>query len=156
MASGVGAVGGVIGALVGLRVKRALGEIRTVLVCYCALPLAALVLPLGYVIPGPGAIFVALSNFFFTLIVVTSSISSTGLRALVTPLDMMGRVSSASRFVTLGALPVGALAGGALGEAVPHGAAPLLAPVCMAAAAVVFLASPLRAHRHLPDEWKAR
>lgn len=155
LAGAIGAFGGILGALVGLRVKTALGEIRTMLVCYCALPFAALLLPAGFVLPGPGMVYVALSDFFFGLLVVTSSISSAGLRAQVTPLDMMGRVSSASRFVTLGVMPVGALLGGLLGEALPHAQAILFAPVGMALAAVLFLASPLRRHRHLPEEWKA-
>lgn len=77
------------------------------------------------------------------------------MRAQVTPLDMMGRVSSASRFVTQGAMPVGALAAGLIGEVLPHGYVILLAPLCLATAALIFLASPLRPHRHLPDEWKA-
>lgn len=156
LAVSVAGAGGIVGAVVGLRIKRALGEIRTVLVCCCSLPLAALILPLGYVVPAPEVLFVALSDFFFGLIVVTSSISSTGLRAQVTPLDMMGRVSSASRFVTLGALPLGALTGGLLGEALSHGQAILFAPLSMSIAAILFLTSPLRGHRNLPEHWKVR
>ncbi|MGO0576450.1 MFS transporter [Ornithinimicrobium panacihumi] len=156
LAGSIGALGGILGALVGLRVKRALGEIRTILVCYCLLPLAALILPLGFILPGPGALYVALCDFAFGLIIVTSSISSAGLRAQVTPLDKMGRVSSASRFVTLGTLPLGALLAGILGEGLPHSIVILGAPLFMAIAAGIFLTSPLRTHRHLPQEWKAR
>lgn len=153
IAGSVGAVGGIMGATLGLRVKRWLGEIRTIVVCYCLLPGAALILPLGYLLPGPGVIYVAASDFVFGLVIVVSSISAAGLRAQVTPLDMMGRVSSASRFVTLGALPVGALLGGALGEWLPFAYAILVAPFLMVIAAMICLASPLRARRHLPEEW---
>lgn len=155
LAGALGATGGILGAMFGLRVKQALGEIRTMLVTNCLLPLAALILPLGYLLPGPGVIYVAVSDFLFGLLIVIRVICSTGVRAQVTPLDMMGRVSSASRFVTQGAMPVGALAAGLVGEVLPHGYVILLAPLCLATAALIFLASPLRPHRHLPDEWKA-
>lgn len=113
-------------------------------------------LPLGYVLPAPGAVFVAATSFAFGLVVVVSSISAAGLRAEVTPPDMMGRVSSAHRFVSLGAMPVGALLAGLLAGPLPYGVVLLLSPCLITVAATVFLISPLRAHRNLPEEWKHR
>ena len=156
LAASVGASGGILGALLGLRVRRALGEVRTVITCYCLLPVAALLLPLGYVLPGPGVVYVALSDFLFGLVIVTATISSAGMRAQVTPLDLMGRVSSASRFVSLGVVPLGALLAGALGELWPHGLVILLAPLFMSVAALTYLLSPLRPLRHLPQDWKTQ
>lgn len=154
LAGSIGATGGILGSLIAMTIKNRLGAIRTVLVCYCLLPLAGLILPLGYVLPAPGTVFVAGTSFSFGLIVVVSSISAAGLRAEVTPPDMMGRVSSAHRFVSLGAMPVGALLAGLLAGPLPYGVALLLSPCLLAAAATVFLFSPLRAHRNLPEDWK--
>lgn len=154
LAGSVGATGGILGSLIAMPIRNRLGAIRTMLFCYWLLPLAGLILPLGYVLPAPGAVFVAATFFSFGLVVVVSAISAAGLRAEVTPPDMMGRVSSANRFVTLGAMPVGALLAGLLAGPLPYGVVLLLSPGLIAVAATIFLVSPLRAHRDLPEEWK--
>ncbi|MGC0274939.1 MFS transporter [Pseudactinotalea sp. Z1739] len=156
LAGSIGATGGILGSLIAMPIRNRLGAIRTMLVSYWLLPLAGLILPLGYVLPAPGAVFVAATSFSFGSVVVVSSISAAGLRAEVTPPDMMGRVSSANRFVTLGAMPVGALLAGLLASPLPYGVVLLLSPSLMTVAATVFLISPLRAHRNLPEEWKHR
>lgn len=154
LAASVGATGGILGSLVAMPIRNRLGAIRTILLCYCLLPLAGLILPLGYVAPAPGAVFVAGTFFAFGLIVVVSAISAAGLRAEVTPPGMMGRVTSAHRVVSLGAMPVGALLAGLLAGPLPYAVVLLLSPGLIAVAATVFLTSPLRAHRDLPEEWK--
>lgn len=154
LAGSIGATGGILGSLIAMSIRDRVGAIRTILVCYCLLPLAGLILPLGYVVSAPGAVFVAGTTFSFGLLVVVSSISAAGLRAEVTPPDMMGRVSSAHRFVSLGAMPVGALVAGFLAGPLPYAVVLLLSPSLIAAAATVFLCSPLRAHRNLPEDWK--
>ncbi|MGO0576449.1 MFS transporter [Ornithinimicrobium panacihumi] len=156
LAGSIGATGGILGSLIAMPIRNRVGAIRTMLVCYWLLPLAGLILPLGYVLPGPGAVFVAGTSFAFGLVVVVSSISGAGLRAEVTPLDMMGRVTSAHRFVSLGAMPVGALLGGLVGGPLPYGVVLLLSPCLLVVAATVLLLSPLRPHRNLPEEWKHR
>lgn len=154
LASSIGAVGGILGSLIAMPIRQRFGAIRTILICYWLLPLAGLILPLGYVLPAPGAVFVAGTSFAFGLIVVVSSISGAGLRAEVTPLDMMGRVSSAHRFVSLGAMPVGALVAGLFAGPLPYSVVLLLSPCLIAIAAMVMTISPLRSHRNLPEEWK--
>lgn len=156
LAGSIGATGGILGSLIGTSIRRRLGAIRSILVCYWLLPLGGLILPLGYVLPAPGAVFVAGTSFVFGLLVVVSSISSAGLRAAVTPLDMMGRVTSAHRFVSLGAMPVGAFLAGVLGSALPYGLVLLMSPLLITAAATVMTLSPLRSHRELPAEWTYR
>lgn len=154
LAGSIGATGGILGSLIAMPIRDRLGAIRTVLVCYCLLPLAGLILPLGYVLPAPGAVFVAGTFLSFGLVVVVSAISAAGIRAEVTPPEMMGRVSSANRFVSLGAMPVGALLAGLLAGPLPYAVVLLLSPCLLVVAAAIFLASPLRARRDLPEEWK--
>lgn len=153
LAGSLGATGGILGSVVAIPVRDRLGAIRTMLVCYSLLPLAGLILPLGYVVPAPGAVFVAGTSFSFGLLVVVSAVSAAGIRAEVTPPGMMGRVSSANRVVSLGAMPVGALLAGLLAGPLPYGVVLLLSPCVLAVAAAVLLLSPLRAHRDLPEEW---
>ncbi len=154
LAGSIGATGGILGSLIAMPIRDRLGAIRTVLVCYSLLPLAGLILPLGYVLPAPGAVFVAGTFLSFGLVVVVSAISAAGIRAEVTPPEMMGRVSSANRFVSLGAMPVGALLAGLLAGPLPYAVVLLLSPCLLVVAAAIFLASPLRARRDLPEEWK--
>lgn len=154
LAGSIGATGGILGSLIAMPIRDRLGAIRTVLVCYCLLPLAGLILPLGYVLTAPGAVFVAATFFSFGLVVVVSAISAAGIRAEVTPPEMMGRVSSANRFVSLGAMPVGALLAGLLAGPLPYAVVLLLSPCLLVIAAAIFLTSPLRARRDLPEEWK--
>lgn len=154
LASGIGATGAIIGSLVAMRIRNRLGPIRTMLVGYCLLPVAALILPSAYVVPLPSVVFVAGSSFAFGLIVVTTMISSAGLRAEVTPPQLMGRATAANRFVTQGAMPLGALVAGIVGSAASNGVALLLSPLLLTLAAAAFALSPLRPHRALPDEWK--
>ena len=153
LAGALGACGGIVGSLIGLRSRQRLGEIRTILVCYCLLPVAGLILPLAYITPVPAVVLVAVGDFCFSCLVVVSAISGTGVRARTTPLALMGRVASASRFVTIGAVPLGALIGGLLGGILPHGIGLLFAALTTTTAALCFLCSSVGRHRDLPEQW---
>lgn len=152
----IGATGGIIGSLIGLKVMTWLGEVRTVLVTYCLLPIAFLCLPAASVMLLPPVVMVGLCDFLFGVIIVVSMVSGSGIRAKVTPHQLMGRVTAASRFVTLGAVPLGALAGGLLAVTIGNPWALVVAAGLAAVAAVIMLCSPLRRHRRLPSAWEAR
>lgn len=66
----------------------------------------------------------------------------------------MARVSAASRFVSLGMVPLGAVLGGALASALPRSVVLVAAAGVAALAVPVALASPLRPHRDVPREWE--
>ncbi|WP_321573353.1 MFS transporter [Georgenia subflava] len=154
VANAIGAGGAIVGSLVGLPIKSRLGEVRTLLVTQHVRPLAFLVLPLATVTPIAPVVMVALNSFAVAFVLVVGSISSTGMRARVTPHHLMGRVSAASRFVTLGTVPIGALAAGALGTWIPHTTVLVVAAATASLAAVAMLLSPLRALRNLPQRWE--
>ncbi len=84
----------------------------------------------------------------------TMLVTNAGLRAEVTPPQLMGRATAANRFITQGAMPLGALVAGIVGSAASNGVALLLSPLLLTLAAAAFALSPLRPHRALPDEWK--
>lgn len=153
LAGALGASGGLIGSLAGLTLRNRLGEIRTILICYLLLPVAGLILPLAYIAPVPVVFLVAASNFGIGFLVVVSAIAGTGVRARTTPLELMGRVSAASRFVTIGTVPLGAFLGGLLGGILPHWVALLSATLATTAAALLFLCSTVGRHRDLPERW---
>lgn len=154
LAGAVGATGGILGSLAGLPVRRRLGEIRTIVACYHVRPLAFLILPVAVVAPVPAVVLLAVSDFVFGFVTVVSSISSTGVRARVTPHHLMARVSAASRFVSLGMVPLGAVLGGALASVLPRSVVLVAAAGVAALAVPVALASPLRPHRDVPREWE--
>ena len=152
----IGSLGGLTGSLVALRVQRLLGEIRTKVVAACVLPAAFLVLPLGADVPVPPVVPVGLTEFLLGLVVIVGMVSTSGVRAAVTPHHLMGRVSSASRFVTLGAVPLGALLGGAVATRAGAETSLWVAVGLAAGGGLVCLLSPLRPMRDLPRHLAAQ
>ena len=67
------------------------------------------------------------------------NVSTITLRQQLVPAEMLGRVTSAYRLVGLGAMPLGAVAGGLVGHAVGLRAVYLLAGAVLALAVVVAL-----------------
>ena len=72
------------------------------------------------------------------------SVNQLSLRQAITPDRLLGRVNAGRRFVVFGVAPLGALAGGFLGEALGLRAALLAGSLCMVGAVVAAIASPLR------------
>ncbi|MEU0517072.1 MFS transporter [Streptosporangium sp. NPDC006007] len=155
LATSIGALGGIIGSLAGLRVKKALGSIRAVIVCYCSLSAAFAMVPLTAVLPVPHVVPITVSSLLFSALLVMASISSTGINARVTPYSLMGRVTSARRFVTMGAVPVGAMVGGLVATLTGNTWTLWLAALLAALTIVPFACSPLLTVRELPGTWEA-
>jgi len=155
IAVSIGAVGGMVGSFVGLRIKNMFGEVRAMLLAQCGFPLAFAALPLALYVPVPAGVLVGISEFLFGLALVVHSISSTGIRARVTPHHLMGRVSAASRFVTLGAVPVGSLLGGAVGTWLGLPTALFLSVALAMLTPVIMRCSPVGHLQTVPIEWEA-
>lgn len=107
------AAGGLVGSLVAERVVRVCGRTRS---------LASAVLA-GALMAGAPAVTarpVLVGAAFFTggLAVVVWNVIVLSLRQRTTPDRLLGRVTSGSRLLAWGALPLGAAAGGVLGQAV--------------------------------------
>ncbi len=155
LALAVGGIGGIVGSLVGMPIRNRCGEVRTMLLMQCAMPFAFASVAMAVFIPSPAVFWVGLCEFLFGLVTVVHAISSTGIRARVTPHDLMGRITAASRFVTLGAVPVGALLGGALGGWWGHPQTVLIAAGLAATAPIILWTSPLGRMRSVPEQWQA-
>lgn len=155
LALSIGAVGGIGGSLLGLPIIKLLGEIRAILVAICVLPVVFVLAPLTPFIPLPDFGLVSAVEFLLTFVIVTYGISGSGIVARVTPNPMLGRTTSARRFVTLGSIPLGALLGGAAATWLGNDIALFLSVACIVGGAANMLLSPLRSYRTLPTSWEA-
>ena len=108
----VGALGGLLGAVLASRLIRVFGDARTMV-------LAAIVEALGaYLVPATAqgwrlALFCA-GQAVASIAIVAFNVVGGSYRQEIVPPRLMGRVMAANRMVTWGALPVGAFGAGAL------------------------------------------
>lgn len=115
----ISAVGGVLGALIGARLGRRLGPLRAVFVAACCMPVNFALMPIASLMPGAGKfIVVAVSWVMFSASIGVYAVNQSGNTARLTPVRLMGRVSSARRVATQGAVVLGGLLGAALSQAI--------------------------------------
>lgn len=145
-------LGGLLGAAIAGRVTRFFGFGQTVIATVVIWAVAALLLGLTH---GPVAMIIPILSALFIGVGVVSPIFNTNmasLRQAITPDRLLGRVTGTSRFVTWGLLPIGALIGGWLGEAIGLRATVLAAAGMIFVALLLLLVSPVRTLRLLPTE----
>ena len=115
--SGAG-VGWLIGASLAKQTTRKVGLGRSAAAGLFLMGACDLIIPLA---GGPMAVVLALvgaATFLFGAGLVTYIIARTSLQQSMTPDRLQGRANVVLRMAFLGAIPVGALAGGALGETI--------------------------------------
>ena len=145
---GLGAAGALLAALVAPALSARLGPGRALLAG--ALLGSLEVLPAALATPQNGAALLVLSSLLGNFGWVLYNVNAVSLRQAVTPPQLLGRMNASMSFLMAGMLPLGALAGGALGEAVG-----LRGAVALAAAGSLFsvlwlLFSPARRLKGLP------
>jgi len=141
--------GGLVGALVAGKVADRIGRSRAIWVSELACVPAFLLLPLSF--PGRGLAFFAVGFFLMHLILSVFNVSNLSFRQAICPDRLLGRMNASVRFLMWGALPLGGVAGGALGTALGTRWALVVAGAGFLFAALVLLASPLRRLRDLPE-----
>jgi MFS family permease len=151
LAMGVGAAGGLLGALMTPRVNRLVGEGRTIPLAALGWIPAEILMPLaGTVIPP--MIAITASSFVLTFVVVLYNVTQVSFRQRLCPRPLLGRMNASIRFIVWGTMPIGSFVGGVLGQTV--GARNVfwigLVGAVLAALPVVF--SPLIRMRDLPKE----
>jgi MFS family permease len=149
---GVGAFGGLIGAVVAGRVGRGIGLGPAFILGMVLFPLPLLLVPAA---GGPeprvlAMLFVA--EFFSGLGVMILDINATAFMTALTPDRLRSRTTGAFNFVNWGIRPLGSLVGGALGSALGLRPALWLASVAALAGVLWLLPSPIPALRDLPEE----
>jgi MFS family permease len=115
IALGAGAVGGIVGALVAVRLERLIGIGAAFTVGTVLFPLPLVLVPLA---TGPDlviAVMLATAEFLSSVGVMILDVNGNSMNLMRTPHRLRSRVVGSSRFVNYGVRPIGALLGGVLG-----------------------------------------
>ena len=151
IAMGLGAAGGLLGALLTPRINRIVGEGRTIPMTALFWVPAGLMMPLaGTYIPPMVALTV--SSLLLTFAVVVYNVTQVSFRQRLCPRPLLGRMNASIRFLVWGVMPIGAFVGGVLGEQVGPRNVFWIGLVGSALAALPVLFSPLVRMRDLPRE----
>ncbi len=143
-------VGLLAGAFMAERITKWAGMGPAIMVGIMVSASGDLILPLA---GGPKYLVVALlvmGQLLFGFGLTTYRVSRESLRQALTPDALLGRTSAVMRVVSLGAVPVGALLGGALGETIDLRATLLVAVAGEFMAVLWLLLSPARSLRAQP------
>ncbi|MET9261488.1 MFS transporter [Amycolatopsis sp. NPDC004079] len=145
----LGEVGGVLGATLVSRVARRTGTAWGFLWCEALVVPAMLLGPLAR--PGWGLTLFVLAGAGIAAGVVGSNVLGATFRQRYCPRHLYGRISASSAMVNYGTIPLGALLGGALGQAAGVRAAMFAMVGIQLASLVVLLLGPLRRARDFPQ-----
>lgn len=146
---GIGGIGFLVGALLPERANRRLGLGVTTAIALVVVGVSDLLVPLA---EGSGWLVVPIlvaAQFFFGIGMTLFNVNQVSIRQALVPGHLRGRAAATARFVAMGAIPIGALLGGVLGEAIGLRQTLVLAALGEIAAALWLWASPLRPIREL-------
>ena len=149
LAFAAGGVGGVLAAFAASPLARRFGGARATLLSSLA-AVGGLLIPLAS--PGLGVLFFAAGFFLSSFTTVVYNINQVSFRQRLCPEAMLGRMNATIRFVVFGVLPIGALAGGAIGAAIGLRTTLWMAMGGEALAGVWLLASPMRTMKDYPEQ----
>ena len=138
-------LGALVGSTLATRLARRWGTARTMILTSVAGGLIALVIPLTTSVGS--VVYFVIGNAGLAVGVVIGSILTRTYRQTESPPDLLSRVMATTRFVSWGAIPLGAAFSGLLASAI--GLRPALWLVCVGTlvAPLVLLLSPLRGRR---------
>jgi MFS family permease len=144
-----GSVGGVLGALSAGRIAATIGQARAIWLVPLVTGPFILLVPLA----GHGA---ALTLYAAGMAVswfggVVYNVAQVSYRQAICPDRLLGRMNASVRFMVWGTLPLGSLAGGALGELIGVRPTMWVGAIGASLAALPVVFSPLRKLRDLPD-----
>jgi len=145
-----GGPGALLGALLAGRLARWFGLGATIIGAITLSGLASLLVPLA---AGPAPLVAGVllvSSFLNGLANPVYNINQVSLRQAITPDRLQGRMNASMRFLVWGTIPVGALLGGVLGEALGLRPTMLLMAVCSLLAPLWVVCSPVRHLRQQP------
>jgi len=141
-------LGGVGAATATPRLVRRLGGARALVACKVFGGVAALLIPLTR--PGPGLTFFVLGLLGVAAGAIAGNVIGASFRQAYCPPGLLGRVVTSMQFVNFGAIPLGAVLGGATASLVGTRAAIWIMAIGYAASGLILLLGPLRGRRDLP------
>ncbi|MDR0343622.1 MAG: MFS transporter [Nocardiopsaceae bacterium] len=143
-----GSAGAIAGALTASAAGRRLGTARAIWVPLAVTGPLAVIIALTF--PGPGLILFAAGWFGLSFSTVVYNVNQVAYRQALCPPGLLGRMNATMRFLVWGTIPLGGLAGGALGTALGNRGALWVILSGQALSVLWLLASPLRTARDLP------
>jgi len=149
LAYGIGASGAVVAAMIAARVTARLGVGRALILGAFLGSLE--VLPVVFATPRSAVLLLLLSSLLGNFGWVLYNVNAVSLRQAVTPMALQGRVNATFSFLVSGMLPLGALAGGLLGEGLGLRNTIILAAVGSLFAFLWVLFSPVRNVTQIPE-----
>lgn len=145
-----GSAGGLLGAVVATPMARRFGTARGMLLCKFATAPFGLLIPLAE--PGWRVILVALGGAMLALGIVSANVIQGAFRQQYCPPQLLGRITASVSVANFGAIPIGSLLGGALGEILGLRPTLWLLTAGLAVSSALLLSGPLRRLRDLPTE----
>ncbi|TDC39118.1 MFS transporter [Micromonospora sp. KC213] len=148
-----GAVGGLLAGALADRIAARVGSARLIWVAMAVPGPLYLLMPAAR--PGWGLLLYAVGLAAYSANAVLFNVALVSYRQRVTPPELLGRVTAAFVWICFGAVPLGALFGGALGST--WGMRPALVVTALGtwSAALFVVGSPLRTMRDLPPSHPA-
>jgi hypothetical protein len=146
----LGATGGVAGGLASKPLTRRIGSARLSWLSMTVFTLPGLLIPMAR--PGWGVALFAVGWMSWTFGSTLCAIALTSYQQATCPARLRGRVSAASRWVNWGTLPLGGLAGGALGAVLGVHLTLWVAVIGGCSSGLWLYLSPLRRIRDLPAD----
>nr|WP_185035878.1 MFS transporter [Streptomyces candidus] len=143
------AVGGLAGALCAGRLARRFGHARIIWLASLVSAPFALLWPLAGKGAAAALFAVASAAVFFGAVVY--NVAQVSFRQTLCPPRLLGRMNATLRFLMWGSLPLGALVGGGVADALGARAALWVCAVGFLLVPLPLLLSPLRSMRDLPD-----
>ena len=147
------AVGGLLGSVVASRLARWLGQGPVIWVSVVVSAPFAFVAP--FVQRNWSLVLLAVAQAILGLGSVVYNITQVSFRQGLCPPDLLGRMNATMRFLVWGTMPLGALAGGALGAGIGVRGTLLIAAIGEAFTFLPVYLSPLRHARELPSHQEA-
>lgn len=149
---GAGAVGGIVGALLAVRIERLIGIGAAFTLGTVLFPLPLVLVPLASGSELRVVVMLGAAEFFCSVGVMILDVNAGSLMLFRTPDRLRSRMAGTFRFVNMGIRPIGALVGGTLGTAIGLHST-LWIGVLGALAGVIFLVfSPIPRLREAPAE----
>jgi MFS family permease len=146
----VGAIGGLVGGLTAGWFARKVGSARIIWASILIpAPIYIVLIPLAQ--PGWGTLMFAAGNLVLSFSVLLYNTAQVSYRQRICPPELLGRMNASVRWIVGGALPLGALMGGALGTWLGIRPTLWIGVVGSEFAGLFVFFSPLRTMRDVPD-----
>ncbi len=148
LAFGIGSLGGVVGALVALRLTRRFG-VGTTIVLGAAIS-GAPAISLYFALPATVFVMLATVIFFTSFGALIYNIPQVSFRQALVPQEIQGRMNATMRTIVWGTLPLGSLLGGVVGQFIGIQTTIGVMTVLNSVGFLWVLLSPVRAVRDFP------